>query len=248
MSSWRCSGGVVGKARVWTDPCPELVCGYLAHRKCVTGALMDSVHVCTGSKAAEQAARRGRRRGCVPRATQGCCLRRRRARPLLTLAARSTKQKHTATALVQRLRKMVTGSKVRYVTDEFDVDLTYITPRLLAMSFPAAGSEAMYRNNIREVAALLHKMHGDEYLVFNLCEKKYDIKHFKCQVLEFGWPDHCAPPLERLCTIVQTLDSWLRTSDTAVAVVHCKGGKGRTGVVVAAYMLYARLFEDAEVR
>ena len=34
--------------------------------------------------------------------------------------------------------------------------------------------------------------------IFNLSERSYDISRFNNQVLDFGWPDHLAPSLERL--------------------------------------------------
>jgi tensin len=55
-----------------------------------------------------------------------------------------------------------------------------------------------------------------------------------------------APPLERLCSIVYTMDSWMEADPENVVVVHCKGGKGRTGVVIAAYLSFKRLFTRAE--
>lgn len=49
------------------------------------------------------------------------------------------------------LRKIVSGKRNRCIKDEFDLDITYITKRVLAMSFPASGFETMYRNNIGNV-------------------------------------------------------------------------------------------------
>ena len=113
----------------------------------------------------------------------------------------------------------------------------------VAMSFPASGLEATYRNNLKDVAALLGQKHGeDNYMVFNVSGKSYDISRLNNMVLDFGWPDHLAPPLERLCSIVKSMGAWLKQDPKHCAVVHCKGGKGRTGVVICAYMSYIRWF------
>ena len=37
------------------------------------------------------------------------------------------------------LRHLVAGAKNRTVEDDFDLDLTYITPNLIAMAYPATG-------------------------------------------------------------------------------------------------------------
>jgi phosphatidylinositol-3,4,5-trisphosphate 3-phosphatase/dual-specificity protein phosphatase PTEN len=49
------------------------------------------------------------------------------------------------------LRKIVSGKRIRYDKEGYNLDITYITPRILAMSFPASGLETMYRNNINDV-------------------------------------------------------------------------------------------------
>ena len=61
------------------------------------------------------------------------------------------------------------------------------------------------------------------------------------QVLDFGWPDHLAPSLERLSSVCRSMKSWLDTDPQHVVVVHCKGGKGRTGCVIAAFMNYSEI-------
>ena len=61
------------------------------------------------------------------------------------------------------------------------------------------------------------------------------------QVLDFGWPEHLAPPLERLCSICKSIDSWLNSDPRNVVVIHAKGGRGRTGVVIAGYMHYSNI-------
>eukprot|EP00051_Salpingoeca_urceolata_P022814 m.378656 g.378656 ORF g.378656 m.378656 type:complete len:745 (+) comp20027_c1_seq2:564-2798(+) len=154
--------------------------------------------------------------------------------------------KQKTSALVKTIRKAVTGRKARFVTDFVDLDLTYITPNIIAMSFPATGLETTYRNDVRDVAAFLQTRHKDHYMVYNVSEKNYDASKFNNQVLDFGWPDHLAPTLERLCSVCKSVDGWLKADSRNVAVVHCKGGKGRTGVVIAAYMTYVRLFTNPD--
>ncbi|XP_073230713.1 tensin-3-like isoform X8 [Porites lutea] len=149
--------------------------------------------------------------------------------------------KNLVTNICHHMRHRVSRNRVRHVDEHFDLDLTYITDRIIAMSFPASGLETTYRNNLREVAKLLQKNHQDKYMVFNLSERRYDISKLNHQVLDFGWPDHLAPPLERLCSIIKSIDSWLKSDPAHVVVVHCKGGKGRTGVVIAAYMHFSKI-------
>ena len=54
--------------------------------------------------------------------------------------------------MIPKIRKMVSGARIRYEKDGFNLDLTYITDRILAMSFPAAGFQAIYRNHIDTVS------------------------------------------------------------------------------------------------
>jgi len=50
------------------------------------------------------------------------------------------------------IRKIVSGHRRRFEDEQYNLDITYITKRVLAMSFPASGFEICYRNNISEVS------------------------------------------------------------------------------------------------
>ena len=45
------------------------------------------------------------------------------------------------------IRKLVSGKRRRFQDGQYDLDITYITSRIVAMSFPATGYlETTYRN------------------------------------------------------------------------------------------------------
>lgn len=58
------------------------------------------------------------------------------------------------------LRKIVAGPKIRTVENGFDLDLTYVTERVVAMAFPAEGFEKLYRNSIDDVDKRLLRFHN----------------------------------------------------------------------------------------
>ena len=51
------------------------------------------------------------------------------------------------------------------MSKEFDLDLTYITERIIAMSFPATGVQSAYRNSLKDVAKMLQTKHQENYMV-----------------------------------------------------------------------------------
>ena len=44
------------------------------------------------------------------------------------------------------LRSLVSKKKRRFISKGFNLDLTYVTPRVIAMGYPTTGAEAIYRN------------------------------------------------------------------------------------------------------
>ena len=49
------------------------------------------------------------------------------------------------------LREIVSGKNLRMREAGYNLDLTYVCPRLIGMAFPAEGLEVTYRNNISDV-------------------------------------------------------------------------------------------------
>uniref|UniRef100_A0A672JYW3 Tensin 1 n=1 Tax=Sinocyclocheilus grahami TaxID=75366 RepID=A0A672JYW3_SINGR len=145
-----------------------------------------------------------------------------------------------------RRRPSKSLSLIQAMEENYEVDLVYITERIISVSFPSNVEEPSYSANIKEVATMLRSKHGDNYLLFNLSEKRYDISKLNPKVLDFGWPDHHAPALDKICSICKAMDTWMNADSHNVVVLHNKGNRGRTGVVVAAYMHYSNISASAD--
>jgi phosphatidylinositol-3,4,5-trisphosphate 3-phosphatase/dual-specificity protein phosphatase PTEN len=46
------------------------------------------------------------------------------------------------------IREKVAGKKKRLIQEGYNLDLTYVTKRIIAMSYPGEGFEGFYRNPI----------------------------------------------------------------------------------------------------
>ena len=135
------------------------------------------------------------------------------------------------------LRTLVSGKRRRYQQDGFDLDLTYITPRLLAMGFPSEGLESAYRNSLDEVTRFFHLKHGaGNFLIINLSERRYNYTRLGDAVLEMGFPDLHTCPLHLALELAARVQEFLDRGPRKVVAVHGLAGKGRTGVVVAAWL------------
>ncbi|XP_033017237.1 tensin-1 isoform X3 [Lacerta agilis] len=130
--------------------------------------------------------------------------------------------------------------------DTCELDLVYVTERIIAVNFASLSEEQTFSSNLKEVAQMLKSKHGDSYLLFNLSEKRHDISKLHSKVLDFGWPDLHTPALEKICSICKAMDTWLNADPHNVVVLHNKGNRGRTGVVIAAYMHYSNISASAD--
>ena len=140
------------------------------------------------------------------------------------------------------IRKIVSGSRRRFQDGQFDLDITYITSRVVAMSYPACTLiEQTYRNPVASVVRFLEEKHGKKYWIFNTSERTYDKSPFHGQVSDYNWPDHHAPPMHFLFEMAKEMLQFLRDDIENVVVVHCNSGKGRTGTAIAVFLLFSGL-------
>jgi hypothetical protein len=151
-------------------------------------------------------------------------------------------------SVATKLRTAVSQNKRRYQANGFDMDLTYITNRVIAMSAPALGDHAAYRNDCNVVSRFLSLQHYASFFIFNLCDTcissdgvigNYHPRMFFNQVQRIPFEDHCPPLLVELIQFCREASKWLSRDNTHIVNVHCKGGKGRTGVMIAALLLWS---------
>ncbi|XP_068605455.1 si:ch211-191a24.3 [Brachionichthys hirsutus] len=128
----------------------------------------------------------------------------------------------------------------------YELDLTYITERIIAVSFPRGCSEEIYAHNLKDVTRMLKSKHADNYLIINLSEKRHDLSRMNPKTLDTGWPDMHAPPLDKICTICKAMESWLNADPLHVVVMHCRGGKGRLGVVISSFVHFTDVSASAD--
>jgi len=130
--------------------------------------------------------------------------------------------------------------KNRFVDGRFNLDLSYITPRVIAMGCPRGSGGGRDKNDLGETDAMLTSYHGAGHVqVWDLTlDSSYDAQRLvQGNVVRRGFADHHAPPLALLWAIMREMSDWLQADPHNVVCCHCLAGRGRTGTVLSAWLL-----------
>ena len=118
---------------------------------------------------------------------------------------------------------------------------------MLAFSYPSDNIiESLYHNSMDDISRFLKEKHGDKYLIYNLSGIPYKSGKLKDNVIVYPWPDHKAPPLFDIFNIISNAFNYLGMDKQNIICVHCLAGKGRTGTVCCAILLFSKMFKCAQ--
>ena len=147
------------------------------------------------------------------------------------------------------IKSIVSKKKIRLQKKNFDLDLSYITKRVIAMGFPSTGCESLYRNSLNDVKKFLYEEHGTYFKVYNLCmenDRIYNKNIFSgAKVALFPFQDHQACPVKLMLEFCIDASIFLLKNEKNVIVVHCKAGKGRTGIMICSYLLFSEIANNS---
>jgi protein-tyrosine phosphatase len=118
----------------------------------------------------------------------------------------------------------------------------------MAMGFPSVSCESLIRNSIKDVKRFFSHYHKNNVKIFNLCIEEnriYDKEIFQgLRVGLFPSADHSSCPVKLIFEFCVDLSMFLLQDEENVGAVHCKAGKGRTGVMICCYLIFSGICKD----
>lgn len=143
------------------------------------------------------------------------------------------------------IRAVVSVPKQSYNDENSLLDLSYITPRIVVAAGPSDDFFTnIYRSPIEKVVKHLNRGNrtGEKphWHIWNLRGEGpgYNSAKVVNNWTYHPFPDHLPPTIELMLTIVEEIDLFLDKSPRNVALIHCKEGKGRSGTICCAYLMY----------
>ena len=153
--------------------------------------------------------------------------------------------------ILHSIKSCVSGSRIRLIDKDFNLDLVFITKRVIAMGFPANNCiEKVYRNDINQVKKFFFQKLHNRVKVYNLClesNKIYNKCCFNsCDVALYPISDHCCCPVQMMLEFSADACNYLLNLKDSYIAIHCKAGKGRTGSMICAYLIFSGLANSSK--
>ncbi|KAK6461633.1 protein tyrosine phosphatase [Scheffersomyces coipomensis] len=142
------------------------------------------------------------------------------------------------------LRSIVASPKNNHYDSTLGIqlDLSYITPQLIVCSGPTNNYwKSFYRYPIQDLVHFLDFNHENHWYIWNYRSEDqggYQDSDVYNRVCHLGFPDHQVPTLDIMIRSCESIDKYLSESRENVAILHCKAGKGRSGTLCCAYIMY----------
>ena len=80
------------------------------------------------------------------------------------------------------VNRLINNNYFSFRSRQKSLDISYITSRILVMSFPHEVISQPHQNSLDEVGVYLEETHPSQYLVFNLSGEEYDVTKLNGQV------------------------------------------------------------------
>lgn len=111
-------------------------------------------------------------------------------------------------------------SRKRYLDNGYDLDLTYITEKIIVIGNP-------YNNDtLSDLRKFLTTRHGGRYKIYNLAsEEDFGIEQDLDNVENFPFPSNNPCALKVIIKFCSIVDVYLTLKQENVIVLHCKTGK-----------------------
>jgi len=108
---------------------------------------------------------------------------------------------------------------------------------------------SLYRNPMCEVKRFFALHHKNGFRVYNACpELPYPDEPFESiggHVVRFQIQDHTPPTMKQFIDFLRDVQEMLNENQSGTIAVHCRGGKGRTGSLCCAWLLFSRMCKHA---
>ena len=187
-------------------------------------------------------------------------------------ATAKVKQQASGMAKMLKTETVVGSKSYIVQPDQYILPMPKGGDHVFSMKCPVEKSDVTYSGQaeIGAISTYLNSQFGDRYLIINVSDVPYDYGIFHGKVQEFFFPGYPAPPIKVLVQMCVTVQSWLkhqkgtnkanslrhsggggasvessktsRQPDPYAVLFHCKTGKGRSAVVVAAFLAWISAF------